>query len=129
MNIIPLISMFAVSIILCILIFLLEKKHVFLKMLLFFFIFFFIFSIGAFTAEYVPCSFEINTTNQTGNFTVYTYQEVCQSQADTGLRFFNNTIFIVGIFCIYVLLYFIYTVLDYLGKLPKVRGRLGLKKK
>jgi len=87
----------AVPIILLYIINTLDKEHVFLKVLLMFFVFDAIFLIGAFVSD-------VTNTNIT-------------------LTFFRHTIAIISTFIIYTFIYFIYSVMDYMGKLPNVKGK------
>ena len=96
MNIAQIIPFVAVPAIIMLIASQLEKEHTYLKMLLFFFSFFGIFLIGAYVAN--PSSTTINTT------------------------FYKYCIGIVITFIGYVLIYFIYSSLNYLSELAKIRG-------
>lgn len=78
----------------------LEKVHVFLKLIILFVVIF----IQNITGKIIL------------NIVVYTIYE------PVGLIFYTAILWFIRIFVVYVLIYFIYSILDYMGKIPSIKG-------
>lgn len=95
------------------------NKHFLLQLLLFFFLFFGIILLGKATLDSNNyCDTVVNQTveDSVTNTTTYTYDYVCiENTTSTSLTFYKGTLWLVRIFALYLLIYFTYEVLKFIG--------------
>lgn len=104
----------------------LEKKHFLFKLFIAFFVFFTLINLPLTMTTTQVCTNEVINETVSGNLTTYDYNLICNNTTnEDGVKVYKNYLFFVSIFSIYILVYFIYEMLEFTGRTIKIKQNIS----